>query len=52
MTVDLVVPTVETSIRPGRADLRLVTATVRVFLLRFASNPILMIRAPRGEHAV
>ena len=39
-------PTVETAIRPGRADLRLVAATVRVFLLRFASNPILMIRAP------
>ena len=39
-------PTVETAIRPGRADLRLVTATVRVFLLRFASNPILLIRAP------
>ncbi len=38
--------TVETPIRPGRADLRLVTATMRAFLLRFASNPILMIRAP------
>jgi ABC-2 type transport system permease protein len=38
--------TVETELRPGRADLRLVTATVRVFLLRFASNPILLIRAP------
>jgi ABC-2 type transport system permease protein len=46
VTVDELVPIVETEIRPGRADLRLVTATVRVFLLRFASNPILLIRAP------
>jgi ABC-2 type transport system permease protein len=46
VSVDHLVPTVETEIRPGRADLRLVTATVRVFLLRFASNPIMLIRAP------
>lgn len=38
--------TVSTDIRHGRADLRLVSATVRVFLLRFASNPIMLIRAP------
>lgn len=46
MTIAGSMPTVETEIRPGRADLRLVGATVRVFLLRYASNPIMMIRAP------
>jgi len=28
------------------ADLRLIAATIRAFLLRFASNPVLLIRAP------
>ncbi len=40
------VPTVETSLRPGATSLRLVAATVRVYFLRFASNPILLIRSP------
>ena len=35
-----------TEIRSRGADSRLVMATIRVFLLRFASNPILLIRAP------
>jgi ABC-2 type transport system permease protein len=39
---------VESSLRPGPANLRVVTATTRVFLLRFASNPIMMIRGPLG----
>jgi ABC-2 type transport system permease protein len=39
---------VESPLRPGPANLRVVTATTRVFLLRFASNPIMMIRGPLG----
>ncbi|MEJ7690418.1 MAG: ABC transporter permease [Nocardioidaceae bacterium] len=39
-------PPVKTSLRPGSASLRLVSATVRVYFLRFASNPIMLIRAP------
>lgn len=39
-------PTVETDIRHRHDDLRVVAATVRVFLLRFASNPIMLLRAP------
>ncbi len=46
MSVDQLAPTVETPLRPALGDLRLVTATVRVFLLRFASNPIMLLRAP------
>lgn len=46
MSVDQLALTVETPLRPARRDLRLVTATVRVFLLRFASNPIMLLRAP------
>jgi ABC-2 type transport system permease protein len=39
-------PTVTTDIRHGHHDVRAVLATTRVFLLRFASNPIMLIRAP------
>ncbi|MGI8700017.1 MAG: ABC transporter permease [Nocardioidaceae bacterium] len=45
MTVDQL-PTVETELRPGSGDLHLVVATARVFLLRYASNPIMLLRAP------
>jgi ABC-2 type transport system permease protein len=44
--LDDTTPTVATELRPLRADIRLVAATVRIYLLRFASNPILLIRAP------
>src|SRR4029079_9200292 len=39
-------PTIETDIRPRWPDVRLAVATTRVFLLRYASNPIMLIRAP------
>lgn len=45
MTLGLA-PTVETEIRPRHPDVRLVWATTRVFLLRYASNPILLVRSP------
>ncbi|MEP6665535.1 MAG: hypothetical protein ABJA81_03710 [Nocardioidaceae bacterium] len=48
MTGSLAPPTVETALRPGHAELRVVKATARVFLLRFASNPIMVIRGPLG----
>ncbi|MGI8577514.1 MAG: ABC transporter permease [Nocardioidaceae bacterium] len=35
-------------IRPRHTEVRLVTGTARVFLLRFASNPIMLIRGPLG----
>lgn len=38
--------TVETPLRPATATLTVVAATARVFLLRFASNPIMVIRGP------
>lgn len=41
-------PTVDIDIRPRASDLRLVLATVRVFLLRYASNPIMLVRSPLG----
>jgi ABC-2 type transport system permease protein len=46
VSLDQLPPTVETDIRPRQSDLRLVVATTRVFLLRYASNPILLIRSP------
>lgn len=46
MTIDMLPPTIETDLHPHRGDLRLVTATARVFLLRYASNPVMLIRAP------
>ncbi len=45
MTLGLA-PTVETEIRPRHPDVRLVWATTRVFLLRYASNPIRLVRSP------
>jgi ABC-2 type transport system permease protein len=48
VSVDQLTPTVETDLHPWRADIQLVWATARVFLLRYASNPILLIRAPLG----
>ena len=39
-------PVVATPLRPGAADLRVVWATVRASLLRYASNPIMMLRSP------
>lgn len=41
-------PVVETPLRPGAANLRVVVATARAFLLRYASNPIMVIRGPLG----
>ena len=38
--------TVETPLRPATASLTVVAATARVFLLRFASNPVMVIRCP------
>lgn len=46
MTLDTLPPTIETDLRPYRGDLRLALATTRVFLLRYASNPIMLLRAP------
>lgn len=37
---------IATPLRPGAANVRVVGATVRAFLLRFASNPIMLIRGP------
>ncbi len=48
MTASLAPPTVETPLRPGHAELRVVYATARVFLFRFASNPLMVIRTPLG----
>jgi ABC-2 type transport system permease protein len=39
-------PVVETPLRPGAAELRVVSATIRASLLRYASNPIMMLRGP------
>jgi hypothetical protein len=39
-------PVVATPLRPGAANLRVVWATVRASLLRYASNPIMMLRSP------
>lgn len=46
MTPDSLPLTIEHDLYPHRGDVRLVTATARVFLLRYASNPITLIRAP------
>jgi ABC-2 type transport system permease protein len=52
VTASLAPPTVETPLRPGRAELRVVHATARVFVLRFASNPLQAIRAPLGPFLI
>ncbi len=44
--------TVKTPSRPGPGQARVVVATARVFLLRFASNPIMVIRGPLGPFLV
>ncbi len=43
---------VETHVRPRGNDLRLALATSRIFLLRYASNPIMLIRAPLSPVAI
>ncbi len=46
MSVDQRPVTFETELRGRHGDARLVMATARVFMLRYASNPIMLLRAP------